>query len=133
MEKITGILIDVVNETAKVTTIDKCLDAYYRILNCDCIDIVRRRIGANKRRAAHYYEIVCDDEALLKEDPKISAIDDLGRPMLCGNLFITKFDGVDDIASLEPADILRLREFILPQMTRNHPKPYPMLHQCEYA
>lgn len=126
MCKITGILIDVEKETAKVTTIEKELDAYYEALNCDTIDIVSRKIG--KR----YYDIVCDDEGLFKDSPRISAINDMGGVMFVGNLFIVRFNGEDDIESLTDADVTYILKHIHLQGTRKHPKPYPMLHQCEY-
>ena len=130
MSKITGYLIDVEHETARVATLEKSLSGYYRALNCRCIDITPRRIG--DLTAARNYEIICDDEGLLRDAPRISAVDACGNPMLCGNLFIVKFDGCDDVTSLDADDIAHLERFIRPQATVNHPEPYPMLHQCEY-
>ena len=42
---IKGVLIDVVNNTVKVVKIDKKLESYYKILNCNTIDITSRYIG----------------------------------------------------------------------------------------
>ena len=78
-----GVLVDVENEKASVIEIPDKLEEFYKILNCSCIDITIRSIGSNKK-----YNIVCDDEALLKSNPKISAIDYSGETQLCGNLFI---------------------------------------------
>lgn len=128
MKKITGFLIDVENNCAAPVTIDKGLDGYYNILNCDCIDIVRRKIGSKHKE----YEIVCDDEALLKDNPKISALDSGLNIMLCGNLFITRFDGMDDIESLEKQDIEYIKQYIRCYPTRKYPIPYPMLVECDY-
>ena len=134
---ITGFLIDVYKETAQVVTVDRGLSSYYNILDCDMIDIVDHRIGARTRRnpEAHIFTIVCDDEALNKEPQKISAIDNAGAAMLCGNLFIVKRNSLNDreLASLEPQDIEYLKQFIMLQGTRKFPKPYPMLCQCEYC
>lgn len=126
MKRITGYLIDVEHNIAATITIDKTLDAYYRILNCDCFDIARRRIGGQE------FDIICDDEALLKDNPKISAIDSDGNPMLCGNLFIVKFDGVDDVTSLDGNDVAFLSGYIHSLATNNYPTPYPMLTECDY-
>ncbi len=138
-ETITGYLIDVAKETAEVVTVTKELSSYYRILDCSTIAITEQRIGARTRRnrEAHIFNIVSDDESLLAEAPKISAIDNMGSPMLCGNLFIVKSQrneiGEISLASLEPQDVEYLKQFIRLQATRKYPRPYPMLHQCEYA
>lgn len=92
------------------------------------------QIGVNRGRFhGKRFTIICDDEALFVDQPKISAIDNLGQPMLCGNLFIVKTDDQGDTVSLDPADIKYIERFVLLQGTRKFPKPYPMLHQCEYA
>ena len=126
MNRITGYLIDVENNIATTVTIDKNLDAYYNILNCDCIDIVARNIGGTR------YEIICDDKALLKDNPKISALDSNMNPALCGNLFVVKFDGYDDVMSLDGNDVTFLNQFVRSFATQNYPVPYPMLIRCDY-
>jgi len=127
--KLTGYLVDVENETAGVVTIDRNLHEYYKVLNCDCIDVATRKIGRFGKR---YYDIICDDEGLLKDKPKISAINDLGQVMLCGNLFIVNNDGEGEFTSLSKDDIKWIERFISLQGTRVYPKPYPMLHQVDY-
>ena len=129
-EKITGMLIDVANEKASVVTIDRDLHAYYDILGCSLIDMPTRRIGGRKGRC---YTIICDEEGLFAEQPKISAIDNLGQPMLVGNLFIINVNDKGETISLSDDDIKYLERFIQLQGTRKYPRPYPMLHQCEYA
>lgn len=126
MAKITGYLVDVEHNIAAPVTIEKSLDSYYGILNCDCIDITTRQIGNRE------YDIICDDEGLFKDDPKISAIDSEGNAMLCGNLFIVKFDGIEDETSLDPDDIAHIEEYIRAIATKRYPIPYPMLTCCEY-
>ena len=123
-----GVLVDVENETASVVEIPDELDEFYRILNCTCIDIVARRIGSNKQ-----YRIVCDDEALCKGDPKISAVDYYGQPQLCGNLFIVGGE-IDDgnLTSLTESETAQIMSFIRKIPTRKFPAGYPMLLHCEY-
>ena len=122
-----GVLVDVEQETVSVVEITDKLDEFYRILNCDCIDIVVRRIGSK------LFNIVCDDEALLKEAPKISAIDNLGQPMLCGNLFIVGGETIGgDLTGLELSEALYVAGKIQHMGTRKFPAGYPMLTQCEY-
>ena len=133
---ITGFLIDVYKETAQVVTVERSPDAYCRILDCDILEIVERRIGARKGQS-HVFTIICDDEALNKEPQKISAIDNEGSVTMCGNLFIVKDTcnehGAPAVSSLGRPDIEYLKRFIRRQATRKFPKPYPMLCQCEYC
>lgn len=128
--KITGILIHVGFEKATVETIDDSLDAFYNLLDCNLVEMPERKIGARNGR---YYTVICDEEGLFAEQPKISAIDNMGQPMLVGNLFICNTDYENgELKSLTDDDIKYISRFIQPQATRNFPKPYPMLHQCEY-
>lgn len=124
-----GVLVDVENETASVVEIPDKLDELYKILNCDCIDITVRRIGYRKQR----FNIVCDDEGLLKADHKISAIDNLGQAQLVGNLFIVGSlieDG--ELTSLTDDDAAYILARVQKIGTRKFPAGYPMLTQCEY-
>ena len=75
-EKITGVLVDVNAGTVKEATIEANLDSYYKALNCDCIDIVVRSLGPYR------FDIICDDEGLLKDNARMSATDPHGHPML---------------------------------------------------
>lgn len=122
-----GVLVDVEQETVSVMEIPDELDELYRILNCDCIDIVVRRIGSK------LFNIICDDEALLKDWPKISAIDNLGRPMLCGNLFIVGGETINgNLTGLELSETGYVTGKVQHLCTRKFPAGYPMLTQCEY-
>lgn len=121
MKKIKGILIDVKNEEVKIVEVEKSLRSYYKILDCNTIDIVSRKIG-NK-----CFDIVCDDEGLFKSPQKISAIDNFGTPRLVGNLFIVKFDERDDITSLDQDEIEYVMKRIVKLSTYNFPNGYPML------
>lgn len=105
-ETITGFFIDPENNIAEPRTIEKSLDAYYTLLRCDCIDIVSRVIGGE------CYDIICDDEALLKENPVPSAFDHYNNVALCNPIFIVNYDGDCDVCSLHPEDIASLRTHI---------------------
>lgn len=93
---IKGILLS--NDHPRLIEIEDDLQTYYRILNCDCIDIVHRNIGGK------FFDIVCDDEALLKENPQFRAISKCRRDGLFGNLFICNHDG-ENLSSLSEDDI----------------------------
>lgn len=123
-----GVLIDVEKETYGIVEIEDELDEYYRILNCSCIDITVRSIGSNKK-----FIIVCDDEALCKADPKISAVDYFGQTQLCGNLFIVSCEiENENLVSLTDQEAAYLMRLVKKIPTRKFPNGYPMLIQCTY-
>lgn len=62
------------------------LDEYYDLIECDCIDIVTRKVGDT------YFDIICDYEGLLKDNPRVSAVDMRCNPMLVGNLIFSHTD-----------------------------------------
>ena len=125
-----GVLVDVKNETARVVEVQDDLDEFYKILNCDCIDITVRRIGGRCRKK---FNIVCDDEGLLKDPQKISAIDNLGQPQLVGNLFIVGGEVIDgELTSLTESEVAYILARVQKMGTRKFPAGYPMLTQCEY-
>ena len=127
MNKITGILIDVENEKVKCIEIENTLEAYYEVLNCDTIDIVSRKIGRKR------FEIVCDDEGAFKETQKISAIDNLGRPQLVGNLFIVSGHTCNgNLIGLTKSEEAYVMARIQKMYTRQFMNGYQMLTQCEY-
>lgn len=129
-KKILGVLVDVENEKVEAMEIEDELDSFYKILNCSCIDIVVRNIGGRHRKA---FDIICDDEGLFKESPKISAVDNFGHTQLVGNLFITgTADKEGNLTSLTELDVEYIKSKVLKMPTRKHPKGYPMLTQCEY-
>lgn len=123
---IKAILIDVKNNCTEVVEIENTLDEYYRLIDCRCIDIVRRKIGRK------YYDIICDDEGLFDESPKISAINNLGGVMLVGNLLITNADEEGETIGLTTDDIRYIKKRIEFMYTQNHPEGYYMLTQVEY-
>lgn len=128
MEKktIKGVLIDVVAGTSSVVEIEKSLESYYKVLNCDCIDITSRTIGGID------FDIICDDEGLCKSDMVISAVDMHGDPALVGNLLIVKFDGLDDVTSLSDEDAAFVMEHTVMVRSRNHPDPYKIVCDIGY-
>lgn len=98
MNKITGVLVDVLNNEIKKVTIDNTIEELHRILNCKRIDIIARKIRGVKVR------IVCDDCALFKRDATPSIIF-FPNEVIFGNSFICDFDGIDDLCSLSDDDI----------------------------
>lgn len=87
---------------AEVVEIPKDLKGYYKLLDCDTIDITRRKIGGK------YYDIICDDEGLFKETVMVSAVDGNNEAMLVGKLLICNHDEKGNEASLTQDDILNI-------------------------
>ncbi len=75
-------VIDVRNGEAKAVEKDWNLDAYYETIGCDCIDIAVRGIEG------HPFNVVLDDEGLLKGGKRFGAYDIAGRPALAGTLIL---------------------------------------------
>lgn len=92
-------------KNGKIEVVDaKGLDDYYKYCDCDIIDVVQRTIGGK------VYDIVCDDEGLLKANPIISAISSKMEPMLVGNLLIfgqANFDG--EFTPLTDSDVEHIK------------------------
>lgn len=124
--KIKAFLIDVIGGNSRVVEIENKLEDYYRELHCELIDIQSRKVGKK------VFDIICDDEGLMKEDNKISAIDNLGAPMFVGNLLVVNCkDGVE--TGLEDDEIEYVRDRVQKLCTRNFPEGYEMLTQVEYC
>ena len=120
-----SILLD--TNTKEVKIVDpQGLQDYYDMIGCNCIDIVTRKIGRN------YYDIICDDNGLLNDDPLISAIDDLGRVMLVGSLIICGLaDSEGELTDLSDNDIRYIKKRITRLDTRLH-EDLLMLTNCNY-
>lgn len=97
--KITGVLVDVNAGTVKEATIEANLDSYYKALDCTCIDIAVRKLGP------YQFDIICDDEGMLKDNARVSATGPLGQPMLVGNLFFCHHDEEGNATSLHPDEV----------------------------
>ena len=70
------------NQPPEARQIKDDLQTYYDLIECNAIDIMRRKIG--KR----YFRIIYDDEGLLVENPKISAISNLGEVRLVASFMV---------------------------------------------
>ena len=101
---LTGILIDPELKFAGARSVEYSLDSFYKLLHCSTIDIITRTVNGTP------VSIICDDEAMLKDDSLLSATgktrrDSLGDPMLAGALFIVapEADENGDLVSLTEA------------------------------
>ena len=64
-----SILINVDTDTVKIVN-PEGLEDWYKLMGVSLVDIAYRAIGKQHR----YYNIICDDEGLLTDEPKISAV-----------------------------------------------------------
>lgn len=79
------------------------LEDYYRLMEVDIIDIVTREIGGK------FYDIICDDEGLLKEKPIPTMFDSEKQPMIFGNIIIAGLaDDEGNMTDLTDEDIVRI-------------------------
>lgn len=78
---------------------DKC-DEYYRLIGCEYITIIQRKINGK------VYELVCDDEALLKSGQSPCAVNSLFDEVIYGNIVIAgEADAKGNLTALTPDDI----------------------------
>ena len=89
-------------ELPKILDIEDELGVFYELINCRCIDIVQRKIG-NK-----YFDVICDDEGLCKDNPVVSAVDTQFRTMLVGNLIVSNSDDEGNLIDLSDEDIKQI-------------------------
>ena len=104
------------------------LDDYYELIGCRTIDIIHRRIGDVE------VEIVLDDEGLLVENPKPSAISVDGTPVLFGNLLIASGRVTDDgeLTALTEAEIDESMDNVATITTSVYKEPYPVFVEVDY-
>lgn len=121
-----ALLLDVKNGIVEEINANGLHD-YYRLIGCDCIDIVNREINGKR------FDIICDDEGLLKENVQISAIDIKGYPMLVGNLIITgKADAEGELTDLSESDVVFLKGNVKRIPTRNYPEGILLICNVAY-
>lgn len=76
-----AVLLDVMNDKVEVVDAEE-LEDYYKLIGCRTIEIVNWEIMDRR------FDIVCDEEGLFFENPKISSIDDK-----CNVMRLTTMEG----------------------------------------
>ena len=76
-----------------------------------------------------------DDEGLLIDKPKISAIDVNGTPMLCGNLLVASGRVTDDgeLTELTENEVDAIVDNIAYISTRVYKEPYNVFVEMDYC
>lgn len=82
----------------RVEDIKDDLETFYRIIDCDTIDIVTRYVNDVQ------FDIICDDEELLKEEPIVTALSMNLKPMLVGTLIFAHNDGHGNLTDITDSD-----------------------------
>lgn len=95
-------------ETGKLSWVDCAgLDDYYKYLKCDYIDIPTRKVGTV------VYDVICDDNGLLIENPVVSAVDKNLQLMLVGNLLFSHHDSEGETTSCTESDMTNLQRHLV--------------------
>ncbi len=123
---ITAVLVDVIEGFCEPVKIEPTLKEYYKLLSCDTIDITYRQIGTKA------YDIICDDNGLATQHPKISAVDSQGEPCLVGNLLVVNYDGSGGEATLEDSDVEHILKHRLMITTAHYTEPYYILAGVDF-
>lgn len=105
-KKLKGFLIDPINGTSGVVDFVDKLDVLYKLLNCDRIDITVRNVGKFE------YDVVCDDEGLLRDKVIPTAFDENNEPVLVGNLLFCNHDDEGNLSSITDGQIEELERHI---------------------
>lgn len=92
------------DNTCKVVNMEFTLENYYKHLDCNCIDIAERKIG-NK-----FYDVICDDEGLLVDNPKVCCIAGDSDYNIYGNIIICNGDDNGNEQPLTEDDIANIMQ-----------------------
>ncbi len=96
-------ILDAKTREFNVGEIRNDLQTFYEVIDCDTIDIAVRDVYDQT------FDIIVDDEGLLKEDPIVTAIDTNFQPMLVGTLIFCHHDSEGNLTSISEEDEHRLR------------------------
>ena len=103
--RIRGYFVNAADATAETIEFEDEVSEYHRLLGCDLFDIATRYIEG------HEFLFFVDDVGLLREDPRVTAIDEEGHPALVGNLVVVARDRDDpaEVRSLTDEELGVLR------------------------
>lgn len=98
---------DSIEEFVEAKEIESNLDTYYSEIGCDCIEIPDRCIGGK------LFNIICDEEGLLKDHPIPSAVGNGYQEAICGNLIVCGLaDDDGELTSITDEDVQLIRDNI---------------------
>lgn len=116
------------NQFEIIETMKPDLQLFYKKIECDCIDIAVRKIDGKA------FNIILDNEGLLKEDPIVSAIDGNGDPMLVGNLMFFGGETTEDgeLVGLTDAEIDHILRSVGVAVVYTDGFSHTVIMNCEY-
>lgn len=126
---VKGFLIDVYGDRGcNELVFHDTLENIYKILDVETIDVAVRKIGN------FTYDIICDDEGLLK-DSLPSAVTDKDEVQLVGNLLLVNHDEEGNFTSLTDEQIEDLGKHLVMAMMayRGDTRVYGLLKEVEYV
>ena len=126
---VKGFLIDVYGDRGcNELVFHDTLENIYKILDVETIDVAVRKIGN------FTYDIICDDEGLLK-DSLPSAVTDKDEVQLVGNLLLVNHDEEGNFTSLTDEQIKDLGKHLVMAMMayRGDTRVYGLLKGVEYV
>jgi hypothetical protein len=126
---VKGFLIDVYGDRGcNELVFHDTLENIYKILDVETIDVAVRKIGN------FTYDIICDDEGLLK-DSLPSAVTDKDEVQLVGNLLLVNHDEEGNFTSLTDEQIEDLGKHLVMAMMayRGDTRVYGLLKGVEYV
>lgn len=120
------ILIDIENGSIKPVDVPDSLDAFYELLNCRTIDITQRKIKGK------VFDVMCDDEGLLKDYCLVSAYDSSGRVALVGNLMFFHTDRDGNLVGISDDECVHILSCIETAIDVDTGFCIPVLTQCDF-
>lgn len=115
MRKIKGVLYNPFTEELKVVEVDANLEGYYKVLNCEMIEVITREFSGKR------LVVICDENGLFKSNNKVAIATydksnkDRAIEQIVGNVLIVDYFTEDeDFESLNDEEINAVFEaFIL--------------------
>lgn len=95
-----------IGKPLEVVDINDDLDEFYSLLEVDTIDIVSRSVGTM------FYDIICDDNGLLVENPRIALVpteDDERNFAIYGNIIFCNYNDEGKMIDLTDSEIQNLK------------------------
>ena len=101
-------------------------------LKVGCFDVLRIQIGSNDNAV---YDVYCDDEGLLKDNPIVTAYNKALKPLLVGNLLIAQSNSRGEQIDLTEDDIKYIQKFCVRYRTKlkSHPEYLYCIIHSDYA
>ncbi|MBD5430483.1 hypothetical protein [Lactobacillus sp.] len=106
--KFDALLIDADNRSAKMVSVNEKLSEYYKLLDCEYIDIASYKIGSK------YFDFICDDDGFASgKNPTV--LDVNNTPVLVGSVLICNSLETDEgivESSLTSDDVKLIQKYL---------------------